>query len=398
MDQHDIILIAAEPWENYTWRRRHHVAWALSKKNKVLFVEPPYSVLSPFRNKHISWKQLFNLGRLKHQGRNLYSYSPFKLLPLSLPFSERFNLDAINKKIIFYKLKRFAKSLEIKNPILWVFFSDKQYDYFGLFKEAIVVGDLYDKFGAPSWEGMSRKEIQYLLQRQDNIMRNADIVFTVSQLLCDEFKLLHKKTYLVQNGVDFEYFDNYDDKHNLNNTRFNDIKGPVLAFLGMMHYIVDYELLNYITESNSKWTLLLIGHKNINSEEDKKQFDMLLSRENVIYMGRINKEEIPYYLNLADVCLLPMKKIDLNKYADPLKLWEYFAAGKPVVAVDQGTSCEQPDLIRLANSKEEFVRNISQALRKDINDDRVNRRKIIAKENTWENRVKQMLAIIEESL
>ena len=46
---HDIIFIAADPWEHYTWRRRHHVAWNLAKNNRVLFVEPPLTFLfSPF--------------------------------------------------------------------------------------------------------------------------------------------------------------------------------------------------------------------------------------------------------------------------------------------------------------------------------------------------------------
>lgn len=43
MNPHDIIIIAADPWEHYTWRRRHHVAWNLAKSHRVLFVEPPYS-------------------------------------------------------------------------------------------------------------------------------------------------------------------------------------------------------------------------------------------------------------------------------------------------------------------------------------------------------------------
>lgn len=397
MHPYNIVLIADEPWENFTWRRRHHVAWALSKNHKVLFVEPPFSILSSFRDRNIRWRQLFNLGRLKHQGGDLYSYSPFKLLPLSLPFSKRFKFDAINKRIIFHYLKRYAKRLNIKNPILWVFFSDKQYDYYGLLNETITVADLYDKFPAPSWDGMLPEHIQSLQQLQDKIIKEADIIFTVSRLLYDEFKLLHEKVFLVPNGVDYESFENCSTS-NCNVSIYEKLKKPTIGFLGMMHYKVDFELLDYIAESHPEWTILLMGKDNIHVDADRKIFNTLKNRKNVIWCGEIDRAAIPSFLGMVDVCLVPLKKLEINRYANYLKIWEYFAAGKPVIAVNQGISYEYPNLIRLANSKEEILRNISEALKEDIGKELVNQRKLIAEGNSWKNRVKQMLKIIEESL
>jgi len=133
--KHDIIFIASEPWEHYTWRRRHHVAWNLAKRNRVLFVGPPLTVSQPFREINLNWKHFFGLGRLKHQGRNLYSYSPVRLLPLAIPGSQRFNFYTRDKKRIFSSLKKIIDKLQFKNPILWVNFSQWHYDYYGLFSE-----------------------------------------------------------------------------------------------------------------------------------------------------------------------------------------------------------------------------------------------------------------------
>ena len=91
MPKHDIIFIAAEPWEHYTWRRRHHVAWNLAKRNRVLFVGPPLTIFQPFREINLNWKHFFGLGGLNYQGRNLYTCSPVRLLPLAIPGSQRFN-------------------------------------------------------------------------------------------------------------------------------------------------------------------------------------------------------------------------------------------------------------------------------------------------------------------
>lgn len=398
MKQHDIILIAAEPWENYTWRRRHHVAWALAKNNKVLFAEPPFSVVSPLKDKNISWRQLLNLGRLKYQGRNLYSYSLFKLLPLSLPFSEQLHFDAINKKIIFYNLKQVTKRLNIKDPILLVFFSGKQYDYYGLFNEAITVGDLYDKFTAPSWDGMLQEHIDYLQQLENKIIKSVDIIFTVSQHLYCELKSLHRNVFLVPNGVDYESFE-IESTSNSKVLICEKLKRPVIGFLGMMHYIVDFELLNYVAESHPEWTVLLMGKENIHGGDDKLYFNNLMNKNNVVYVGELERLMIPTYLEITDVCLMPMKKIELNRYADqPLKMWEYLAAGKPIVAVDQGCDYGLNEFIKFAKSNEGFVKAIEESLSINNDIELINKRKIFARENSWDQRVEQMMRIIDEFL
>lgn len=394
--KYNIVLIADEPWENFTWRRRHYVAWALSKNHKVVFVEPPLSLFSILKNRTINWKQIFNLGRCKHQGRKLYSYSPYKLLPLSFPFSNLLKFDSINKQIIFNQLKRYSNKLKIRGPILWVFFSDKQYEYYDSLEPILTVGDIYDKI-APSWEGMQYKDIQRLERMQAKIIENSDVIFTVSQLLYDELTTLHKNTYLVQNGVDYESFENAS-KSNCIIDDVKQLKKPILAFLGMMHYIVDFELLNYVAESHPEWTLLLMGKENISSKHDKFNFESLVDKSNVVYVDELERQLIPFYLQAADICLMPMKKMELNRYANPLKMWEYLAAGKPIVATDQGCDYGLGDLIRLARNKQEFLIAIEEALITANDIDLINKRKEFAKNNSWINRTDRMLKIIEEKL
>ena len=93
----------------------------LSKNHRVLFVEPPLTVFQPFRETQLNWRHLLNLGRFKYQGRNLYSYSPVRLFPLSFPGSKRFNYYEIDKQRTFNTLSKIVTKLEFKNPILWIF-------------------------------------------------------------------------------------------------------------------------------------------------------------------------------------------------------------------------------------------------------------------------------------
>lgn len=58
--------------------------------------------------------------------------------------------------------------------------------------------------------------------------------------------------------------------------------------------------------------------------------------DNVLFVGHRPHREIPYWLKAADVLVLPNSaKYDISKYwTSPIKMFEYMAAGKPIVASD----------------------------------------------------------------
>lgn len=59
-------------------------------------------------------------------------------------------------------------------------------------------------------------------------------------------------------------------------------------------------------------------------------------KKNILILGRKPHEQIPYYLCVADVLVLPNsgKKKESRLYTSPLKLYEYMASGTPIVASD----------------------------------------------------------------
>jgi len=400
IEKQDVIIIAPNPGKHSIWYRRRYVAYYLSKRNRVLFIQPPFTIFSLVTAK-VSWKHLFSLGRLVQKNSNYFIYSPLKIFPASLPFNKIINWNNISKKIIVKNIRRIIIKTKIINPILWVYFDEIQYDYYGEFGEKLVVVDWYDKHSANSGSTSTdwvKKAMEVNKNIERRLIENADVIFAASKLLKKELKSEHKKVYHVSNGVDFEYFENYDYSHDLPLNKYEDMKRPILAFLGMMHYIVDFELLNYVADENLEWNVLLMGHNNLSDEEDKKQFKKLINRKNVVYTGLIKKTEIPYYLNFADVCLLPMKKIAMNKYADPLKLWEYFASGKPVVAVNQGEDYSGKGLIYMADNRNQFIDAISKALAEGNDSTLRWERKQIAKQNSWDKKVDEMIKYVEKEI
>ncbi|MBF0550969.1 MAG: glycosyltransferase family 4 protein [Deltaproteobacteria bacterium] len=83
--------------------------------------------------------------------------------------------------------------------------------------------------------------------------------------------------------------------------------------------------------------LLVVGGGNLLTRQQKEGMLPHLARElgildKVVFTGNIPYNEMPYYLAAADLCLalFPINVITMAK--SPLKVYEYMAAGKPVVA------------------------------------------------------------------
>ena len=376
--KHDIIFIADEPWE-FTWRRRHHIAWRLADNHRVFFIEPP----DPNNREMV---------RVMQRKDNLYTVSLRKLFPDAI-IRAKLDISWLNQLIARKMLRDSLKSFDLDRPILWVNFSTFQYDYYGLFNEKLIIADWYDKFTAPTWENVPRKYINFVKRREDVLLRRADIVFAVSTPLVSELAIRNAHVYRIPNGVDMESFSQGIDADALAG-----IGRPRIGFLGMLHYKVDFDLLNYIATYHPEWNIILIGKKNIRVENDKKLFDLLRQKKNVHIVGEISREMIPVYLDAIDIGIVPLKKIEMNRFANYLKIWEYLAAGKPIVAIDQGASSDCDHLINKVNTYDEFVGAIEKILANKESSEKVAARKDFARENSWGKRVEKMMEIIEAKI
>jgi glycosyltransferase involved in cell wall biosynthesis len=137
------------------------------------------------------------------------------------------------------------------------------------------------------------------------------------------------------------------------------------------------------------WHLLLIGDGPA-KEELEQQADQLGIAERVSFVGVIDRNEIADYVSAFDIALQP----DVVEYASPLKLFEYMALGKAIVAPNRRNILEilvdednallfDPDqefsfsnqLKRLCES-EELRKSLGLAARKTIED-----RKLFWEEN-----------------
>ena len=107
-------------------------------------------------------------------------------------------------------------------------------------------------------------------------------------------------------------------------------------------------------------------------------------------------DEIPDYVGSFDACIIPFHDDELTRGADPLKLYEYLAAGKPVISTAIPRSLEFSDVVDIAFGTDEFVSAIDAAL-SDDNGAR-ERRIAAARPHSWNGRFKTIVDLTREHL
>jgi len=236
---------------------------------------------------------------------------------------------------------------------------------------------------------------QKLLNRYKLISGKADLIFTVSEGLLDFYKSFDRteNIYWIANGVDFDHF---NDENNLaKETAIDNIDKPIIGYIGTIQDRLDFDLIKYIAEKNPDKTIVLGGPiwKNVEKEVEEK----LKSLSNIEFLGRIDWNYTPAYVNKFDVCFIPHKPNKFVESMNPMKMYEYLSLGKPIVTTKGGGVDSFSDYLYIANDYEKFNQLINKALDEDSVELK-EKRMDIAKKQSWEVRVNKMVHLIQNKL
>jgi len=211
----------------------------------------------------------------------------------------------------------------------------------------------------PFFSSVVRGTSEWLLRR---LLKKADHVIAVSMFLVEYSKRIGVRNIsLVTNGVDLSIFKpNLPQEGSTANIK-EDLEGKkVIGFVGTIDSWLDFETvlasLKELLARRNNIKLLVVGGKMVTDYFDKvksRVYEFGL-QDNVMFTGIVPHTDVPYYINLMDVCLIPMKQgLRLNQARCPDKLFEYLACGKPVV------STPIPEVLRIGQGAVRFYNNVS---------------------------------------
>jgi glycosyltransferase involved in cell wall biosynthesis len=115
---------------------------------------------------------------------------------------------------------------------------------------------------------------------------------------------------------------------------------------------------------------------------------------NVHWLGGRDHGLLPQYLRHFDVGLIPFKRVALTYNANPIKLYEYLAAGVPVVSTPLPAVQPMDGSVWVADEMDELAAACHEALRSNSQVARAERSQIMTAES-WSARLEQIERIIE---
>ncbi|QCK13884.1 hypothetical protein DCC35_03465 [Mangrovivirga cuniculi] len=165
----------------------------------------------------------------------------------------------------------------------------------------------------------------------------------------------------------------------------------VVGFIGNLETRTDYQLLEGVINKLKDYFFIFIGPR---GTDEYKTID-LFNKPNVYYLGSKKIDDLPAYLKKIDVAIIPFKCNVLTKSIYPLKINEYLAAGKPVVATRFSEDIQTfSEVISFGNDSDEFADSIKKEYESD-SEAKVQTRIKVAENNTWAARVEQFWEILK---
>ncbi len=215
------------------------------------------------------------------------------------------------------------------------------------------------------------------------LLKEAEAVVTTSQLLCDFAATDNPNVALIRNAAEADFFAAAPA------ILFADPLGrKVLGYYGAIAAWMDVDLLEKLAQRFADCLLLLVGADECGARQ------RLAALPNVHFTGEVNYAELPHYLHGMDVCLLPFRVTPLTLATNPVKVYEYLAAGKPVVSVALPELVQFEGCVSAAASHDEFLACVSAALHEPGDAHEVATRRTFAARNNWQTRVTAFDALL----
>jgi glycosyltransferase involved in cell wall biosynthesis len=367
-----MVMLEAIPYRGLM-QRHQHLAREFAYFLPVIYVEATPSRLRRLLDGHPFDPDLvaYKYG-LQDLGNNISLYKAPPCAPRGAQYRRSIELTSRTTA------KYLKPLLPSNRPVILWLFSPSAMPSIGLYNEALSVFDCFDAFGEFPNEARHKNEV---LQALEETSKKADLVLATSDDLKDRLTAFNPHTMLVKNGCEPYHFASGGqipsrDKLILD---FDSLPKPVIGYMGDIAPWVDLDSLTLAAERHPEWSFVILGTW-------KRPKHHILDLPNVHSPGSVSYDELPYYARRFNVGTIPFVLTDLTRAVNPLKLYEYFSLGLPVVATALPEVVRQGDLVYISHNQDEFVNLLESAVREKPDSSLRPRRIALAKDNSWKSR------------
>lgn len=226
------------------------------------------------------------------------------------------------------------------------------------------------------------------------VLEQVDQVIIHSQTLYEKKGAVNPNTVQIPNGVDYRgYATPASEPSDLSG-----IARPRVGYSGFLKRQLDWALLESLAARMSDLQFVFIGPVSPHPEVPAA-IRRLSDLENVHFLGGKPTGSLPAYVQHFDVCAMPYRIDGYTRYIYPLKLHEYLATGRPVVATPIPALQPFGDVLTLAATVDEWQLGIRAALAPAADTAREReRRQAVAAAYDWDALVDRIWDLIRDRI
>lgn len=377
-----VLYLAPNRWHGPR-QRTQHLAAGLARSRRVVFVEPAANSLPGNLRRRLAGRPTLPWrARYTQLTGSLAVFTPAPTIPGSL------HLRPVNRVIHYLAWRQFRRLApeisggDVDIVVAW----PPAVDLALRFRTRRLVYDCLDLF--PAFYSGARSRLMARLEAE--LARRAAAILVPSRRLEQRWTGRHRHVARIPNGVELERFLPAPAAPPVPDD-LRTFPSPRLGYIGTVGTWLDLPLLTHVAHHRPNCSIVLIG---------PLEPDMSIRRgpTNLHLLGERPYTDLPAYLAAMDVLLIPFRVTELTRAVNPIKLYEYCATGKPIVATPLDEVVAASGLCHLGDGPEGFLAAVDAALAEASAPDLAlaAARQAFAGANTWDRRVAALVQCLDQ--
>jgi len=378
----DIVCVGFADWDTDLWTNQHHLMSRLARENRVLFVES-----LGLRRPQLAGRDLRRIARRLRRGlqRPRAVDGLHVLSPLVVPLHGNATVRALNRRLLTRLVGRAVRQLGMRRPILWAYVPQAE-TLIDVLDPSLVVYHCVDDIAAHSLIDTAS-----FRAAEERFAARADLVLASAPSLAERLRTLSDNVIDAPNVADTELFAGALLPGPVD-PQMAALPRPRITFTGaIVAAKLDISLLVTLARARPAWSFALVGP--VGPGDPRTDVSRLAAEPNVHLLGGRAYERLPEVLRAADAGLIPYARNALTDSVFPMKVYEYLAAGLPVIATPLPALAHVSEVL-CAPDAEGVARLLDSELAADSPERRAERSRAAAA-HSWERRLEEIAAAIE---
>ena len=378
-----IVCLGFAEWNSEVPTNQHHLMTRLSERTPVLFIESiglRRPTLSARDLRRMSHRLVRGLRPLRRSG-NVHV-----LTPTVVPYHQSAPVRRLNEAVLRETVRRATRRVGFERPVLWAYVP-QALGLIDVLRPRLVVYHCVDDIAAHD-----RVDTTTFRNAEQEFVRVADVVIASSEPLRARLSQLVDDVRLMTNVADTEAFSRALDPGPID-PDLDRLPRPRIVFVGAVSNIkFDVELVCELARQRPSWSIVLVGPAGLG--DPRTDVSKLRACPNVHLLGTRPHDQLPSLLRGADAAIIPYRINALTSSVFPMKVYEYLAAGLPVVATPL-PALSGVEGIDTAADGTETARVLERLLDADTPQMR-RRRSELASGHSWDARIAEIDDVVAE--